>query len=103
MGAIIIESYRLYCVRRPDNNKRTVATALIRAASVFCGDGYQVEVSKGVVEVVMEILRPRGLFEYFEILWRKKLLIFLVSASMSIAAMLIIRRIPNIYESHASI
>src|SRR5215813_5434223 len=51
----------------------------------------------------MEILRPRGLFEYFEILWRKKLLIFLVSASMSIAAMLIIRRIPNIYESHASI
>src|SRR5262245_18977469 len=51
----------------------------------------------------MEILRPRGLFEYFEILWRKKLLIFLVAASVSIASFLIIRRIPSIYESHASI
>src|SRR5262245_29184021 len=51
----------------------------------------------------METMRPRGLFEYFEIRWRKKLLIFLVAASVSIAALLIIRRIPNIYESHASI
>jgi uncharacterized protein involved in exopolysaccharide biosynthesis len=51
----------------------------------------------------MEILRPRSLFEYFGILWRKKLLIVLVAASVSIATFLIIRRIPNIYESHASI
>ncbi|HEY9435935.1 MAG TPA: hypothetical protein VI260_31130 [Blastocatellia bacterium] len=51
----------------------------------------------------MEILRPRGLFEYVEILWRKKLLIFLVAASVSIATLLIISRIPSIYESHASI
>ena len=51
----------------------------------------------------MEILRPRGLFEYFEILWRKKLLIFLVAGSVTIAAYLIIRRIPSFYESHASI
>jgi len=51
----------------------------------------------------MEILRPRGLFEYFEILWRKKLLIFLVAAFVAIASFLIIRRIPNSYESHASI
>src|SRR5215470_7540420 len=51
----------------------------------------------------MEILRPRGLFEYVGVLWRKKMLILLVAASVSIAAVLIIRRIPNIYESHASI
>src|SRR5262249_36056741 len=51
----------------------------------------------------MEILRPRGLFEYFEILWRKKLLIFLVATSVSIATFMIIRRIPNLYESHPSI
>src|SRR5262245_28285303 len=51
----------------------------------------------------MGILRPRGLFEYLGILWRKKLLIILVAASVSIATMLIIRRIPNVYESHASI
>jgi protein tyrosine kinase modulator len=51
----------------------------------------------------MEILRPRGLFEYLGILWRMKLLIFLVAASVSIAIFLIIRRIPNVYESHALI
>jgi protein tyrosine kinase modulator len=51
----------------------------------------------------MEILRPRGLFEYLGILWRKKLLIFLVAASVSIATLQIIRSIPSVYESHALI
>src|SRR5215470_3845951 len=51
----------------------------------------------------MAIMRPRGLFEYLGILWRKKLLILLVAASVSIATFLIIRRIPNVYESHALI
>src|SRR5262245_45048578 len=51
----------------------------------------------------MAILRPRGLFEYLGILWRKKLLILMVTASVSIAVFLIIKRIPNVYESHALI
>src|SRR5262250_3568083 len=51
----------------------------------------------------MAILRPRGLFEYLGILWRKKLLILLVAASVSVATFLIISRIPNVYESHALI
>jgi hypothetical protein len=51
----------------------------------------------------MEILRPRGLFEYLGILGRMKLLIFLVAASVSIATFLIIRRIPNFYEFPALI
>ena len=51
----------------------------------------------------MEIMRPRGLFEYLGILWRKKLLIILVAASVSIATLQIIRRIPSVYESHALI
>src|SRR5262245_390754 len=51
----------------------------------------------------MEFLRPRGLFEYLGILWRKKLLILMVAASMTAATILIIRRIPNVYESHALI
>jgi uncharacterized protein involved in exopolysaccharide biosynthesis len=51
----------------------------------------------------MDIVRPRGLFEYLMILWRKKLLILLVAASVSIATSQIVRRIPNIYESNASI
>ena len=51
----------------------------------------------------MGIMRPRGLFEYLGILWRKKLLIILVTASVATATFLIIRRIPNVYESHALI
>jgi uncharacterized protein involved in exopolysaccharide biosynthesis len=51
----------------------------------------------------MGILRPRGLFEYLGILWRKMLLILLVAASVSIATLQIIRRIPNVYESRALI
>jgi uncharacterized protein involved in exopolysaccharide biosynthesis len=51
----------------------------------------------------MEILRPRGLFEYLGILWRKKLLIILVAASVLFATLQIIRRIPSVYESHALI
>jgi uncharacterized protein involved in exopolysaccharide biosynthesis len=51
----------------------------------------------------MEILRPRGLFEYLGILWRKKLLIILVAASVLIATLQIIRHIPSVYESHALI
>jgi uncharacterized protein involved in exopolysaccharide biosynthesis len=51
----------------------------------------------------MGILRPRGLLEYLGIIWRKKLLIVLVAASLSTATFLIIRRIPNVYESHALI
>ncbi|HEY6402643.1 MAG TPA: Wzz/FepE/Etk N-terminal domain-containing protein [Blastocatellia bacterium] len=51
----------------------------------------------------MESLRPRGVIEYLEILWRKKSLIFLVAASVLIATLLIIRRIPDIYESRTLI
>jgi uncharacterized protein involved in exopolysaccharide biosynthesis len=51
----------------------------------------------------MESLRQRGMIEYTAILWRKKLLIFLVAASVSVATFLIIRRIPNLYESRALI
>src|SRR4030095_2942881 len=51
----------------------------------------------------MVIMRPRGPFEYLGILWRKKLLIILVAASVSIATLEIIRRIPNVYESHSLI
>src|SRR4030095_5422780 len=49
----------------------------------------------------MESLRPRGVIEYVGILWRKKSLIFLVSASVLIATTLIIRRIPMLYESRS--
>jgi uncharacterized protein involved in exopolysaccharide biosynthesis len=51
----------------------------------------------------MESMRPRGLIEYFDIFWRQKALIFLVAAPVVIAAFMVIRRIPNVYESHALI
>jgi uncharacterized protein involved in exopolysaccharide biosynthesis len=51
----------------------------------------------------MENLRPRGVIEYLGALWRKKLLIFFVAASMATATFLIIRRVPNLYESRSLI
>src|SRR5262245_59154134 len=51
----------------------------------------------------MESLRPRGVIEYLKILWIKKSLIFFVAASVLIATLLIIRRIPDIYESRTVI
>src|SRR5215510_1471839 len=51
----------------------------------------------------MEIMRPRGLFEYLGILCRQTPLLLLVAASVSIAPLQIIRHIPSVYESHALI
>jgi protein tyrosine kinase modulator len=51
----------------------------------------------------MESLRPRSVIEYLETLWIKKSLIFFVAASVLIATLLIIRRIPDIYESRTLI
>jgi len=50
----------------------------------------------------MEI-RPKGLIEYLEILWRRRGLIILVAIVMLTATYVIIRRIPFLYESRALI
>lgn len=50
----------------------------------------------------MEI-RPRRLTEYLEICWRRKGMIFLMGAVMLIATYLLIKRVPNLYESRALI
>ena len=49
----------------------------------------------------MESLRPRHLTEFFEILWRRKKLIALMVVAVLIATYLVIRRVPNLYESRA--
>jgi uncharacterized protein involved in exopolysaccharide biosynthesis len=51
----------------------------------------------------MESLRPRGVFEYLSIFWGKKLLILLVTLSVFIAAYVVVRRIPSLYEARALI
>lgn len=51
----------------------------------------------------MESLRPRRLTEFLEILWRRKRLLLLMALVMLIATLIVIRRIPNIYESRALI
>ncbi len=51
----------------------------------------------------MGSMRARGVIEYLEILWRRKLLILLVAASMLVATSLIIRRVPSLYESRSLI
>ncbi len=49
----------------------------------------------------MESLRPRRLTEFLEILWRRKKLLLLMALVMLIATLIVIRRIPNLYESRA--
>ena len=48
-------------------------------------------------------IRPRKLSEYGEILWRRKLVIIIVAAVMLKASFTIIERIPDKYESRASL
>jgi uncharacterized protein involved in exopolysaccharide biosynthesis len=49
------------------------------------------------------VIRPRRLFEWVEIIWRRKRVLFLMALVMMIAAYVIIRRLPAIYESRTLI
>src|SRR6266511_2122596 len=51
----------------------------------------------------MGSLRPRQLTELISVLWRRKKLVILMSLAMLLATLIVIRRIPNIYESSALI
>src|SRR5262249_24434487 len=51
----------------------------------------------------MGSLRPRQLTELVNVLWRRKKLIILMSLAMLLATLIVIRRIPNMYESSALI
>lgn len=51
----------------------------------------------------MTSFRSRTFTEYLEILWRRKLLIFLIMAGMLISTFFVIERLPNVYESHATV
>src|SRR5215467_1832822 len=47
--------------------------------------------------------RPRGFSEYIRMVWRRRLVIFLVLTVVFVSALIVISRIPGFYESHASI
>jgi polysaccharide biosynthesis transport protein len=49
------------------------------------------------------VIRPRRPFEWVEIIWRRKRVLFLMALVMMIAAYVIIRRLPAVYESRARI
>ena len=51
----------------------------------------------------MGILRPRQLTEVIGVLWRRKKLVILMSLAMLLATLIVIRQIPNMYESSALI
>ena len=51
----------------------------------------------------MESLRPRQLTELIGVLWRRKKLVILMALAMLLATLIVIRRIPNVYESSALI
>ena len=51
----------------------------------------------------MSSFRSRTLTEYFQIIWRRKLLIFLLLTGMLISTFFAIDRLPNVYESRATV
>ena len=51
----------------------------------------------------MGSLRPRQLTELIGVLWRRKKLVLLMFLAMLLATLIVIRRIPNLYESSALI
>jgi uncharacterized protein involved in exopolysaccharide biosynthesis len=51
----------------------------------------------------MPSFRPRTFTEYIQLIWQRKLVFFLVSAAMLLATFIIVRRIPDQYQSKASI
>jgi uncharacterized protein involved in exopolysaccharide biosynthesis len=51
----------------------------------------------------MGSLRPRQITEFIGVLWRRKRLILLMSLAMLLATLIVIRRIPSMYESSALI
>jgi uncharacterized protein involved in exopolysaccharide biosynthesis len=51
----------------------------------------------------MASLRPRSIPEYMQMFWRRKWLFLFVAGATMIAAFIIINRLPNVYESKATI
>lgn len=51
----------------------------------------------------MTNLRPRTPLEYVQALWRRKLLFFLVAATMLASTFIVIRNLPNTYQAKASV
>src|SRR5436305_6690956 len=51
----------------------------------------------------MPSFRPRTFTEYLQLIWHRKLLFFLVFMAMLLATFVIVRRIPDQYQSKASI
>jgi uncharacterized protein involved in exopolysaccharide biosynthesis len=51
----------------------------------------------------MSSYRPRTLTEYLQVIWRRKLLFFLVTAVLLISTFIVISRIPDVYQSSASV
>jgi len=51
----------------------------------------------------MTSFRSRSFTEYAQIIWRRKLLIFLLAAGMLISTFFVIDRLPNVYESRATV
>lgn len=51
----------------------------------------------------MGTFRPRSVTEYVQVIWRRKLLVFLVATVLLISTFFVISKIPDVYESRASV
>ncbi|HEX8087992.1 MAG TPA: Wzz/FepE/Etk N-terminal domain-containing protein, partial [Blastocatellia bacterium] len=51
----------------------------------------------------MGSIRARSFTEYLQMIWRRRLVLLLVTSAMFIAAFIVINRLPDVYEARASV
>ena len=51
----------------------------------------------------MTNFRPRTITEYLQLIWRRRLLFFLIASGMLIATFLLVNQLPSIYEARATV
>src|SRR5688572_29887475 len=51
----------------------------------------------------MSSYRPRSVSEYLQVIWRRRLLFFLVAVVLLISTFIVIARMPDVYQSTASV
>src|SRR5262245_57968001 len=51
----------------------------------------------------MTNFRPRTISEYLQLIWRRKMLFFLVASGMLLATFVLVGAMPNVYEARATV
>src|SRR5512138_803818 len=93
---------RILCVTPRTGERQTTTTASKQfVPHRRSGAGLHRGQLCGKRESTMPSFRPRTFTEYLQLIWQRRLLFFLVTLAMLLATFVIVRRIPDQYQSKA--